>query len=66
MVARWTRQELDRPTTLYYKMQAYRASENSRSAWAKGFRRKSRCSNQISRPLWIVFLDRLQQTVIRY
>jgi hypothetical protein len=28
-VARWTRQELDRPTTLYYKMQVYRASENS-------------------------------------
>ena len=27
-VARWTRQQLDRPTTLYYKMQAYRASEN--------------------------------------
>ena len=28
-VARWTRQELDRATTLYYKMQIYRASENS-------------------------------------
>ena len=27
-VARWTRQQLDRPTTLYYKMQTYRASEN--------------------------------------
>ena len=27
--ARWTRQELDRPTTLYYKMQVYRASENA-------------------------------------
>jgi hypothetical protein len=27
-VARWTRQTLDRPTTLYYKMQIYRASEN--------------------------------------
>ena len=28
-VARWTRQKLDRPTTLYYKMQTYRASQNS-------------------------------------
>ena len=27
-VARWTRQSLDRPTTLYYKMQTYRASDN--------------------------------------
>jgi hypothetical protein len=27
-LARWTRQKLDRPTTLYYKMQVYRASEN--------------------------------------
>ncbi|MGB0450290.1 MAG: UUP1 family membrane protein, partial [Porticoccaceae bacterium] len=27
-VARWTRQQLDRPTTLYYKMQVYRASDN--------------------------------------
>ncbi len=27
-VARWTRQSLDRPTTLYYKMQIYRASDN--------------------------------------
>ena len=27
-VARWTRQTLDRPTTLYYKMQIYRASDN--------------------------------------
>lgn len=27
-VARWTRQDLDRATTLYYKMQIYRASEN--------------------------------------
>ena len=27
--ARWTRQSLDRPTTLYYKMQLHRASDNS-------------------------------------
>jgi hypothetical protein len=27
-IARWTRQELDRATTLYYKMQVYRASDN--------------------------------------
>ncbi len=27
--ARWTRQSLDRPTTLYYKMQLYRAAESS-------------------------------------